>query len=105
MPEEVHKTKKRGRPAGRPLGVKNITVIEDEMIFPYKIYIDEHCFNVVDAKSKSHIEKSFGYFTSLSSALKKIVKMQLTNNKTYTLPGFVNDFENKLKEFETKITI
>jgi len=97
---EVKKGRK-GRPAGRPTG-SNTTVIEDEMLSPYKIYIDTDQYSVVSAESKNDTEKSFGFFTSLSSALNKIIRMQLVNNKKYTLPGYIYEYEKKMKEFQEK---
>lgn len=94
----------KGKSKGRPKGT-NSTVIEDTMLNPYKIYVDAHCYHVVDAESKNDTEKGYGYYTTIGIALKKIVKMQLTNNTKYTLPEFVKAFEDRLTEFENKFNI
>lgn len=93
--------RKKGRPAGRPAG-SNSTVIEDKVLLPYKIYVDANCYNVVDANSPNDIEKGYGYFTSLGNALKKVAKMQITNNEKYSLEGFIKAFDDRLKEFDSK---
>lgn len=104
--------KKRGRPKGAPggrqKGSSNETVIIDPLIAPYKIWVDTNQYNVVDLNKKREtdlLEKSYGYYTSLGSALKSIVKLKIVNNKTYSLREFINQYEKMLKEFEEKFDI
>jgi hypothetical protein len=101
--------KKRGRPAGagRPKGSSNTTVITDPLINPYKIYVDTNCYTVVDKDKKDEndpleIEKSYGYFNTLGSALNKIIRMKTTSNKTYTIQQYVEEYKTMLDEFKAK---
>src|SRR5690606_28739131 len=102
--EEVKKKRGRpkGSPGGRQKGSGNETVIIDPIIKPYKIYVDANQFTVTDLEKKKEtdLDKNYGYFTDLSSALKKIVRMKLTNNKTYTLDSYIAEYRKMLREFE-----
>lgn len=101
--------KKRGRPkggggsAGRPKG-SNSTVIIDPVISPYKISVDPECYNVTDEVDPEGegvtIKKSYGYFSSLGYALKKIVSLKLPKNKKYSLKEYIEEYDASLKSFQ-----
>jgi hypothetical protein len=104
--ETVAVKKGRGRPKkgkGRPKG-SNTTTITDPLLEPYKINIDANCYTITDIQ-EVNVEKAYGYFTNLGSALRKIVKLQMVNNNQYTLESYIKEFENKLKQFTEKFNI
>jgi hypothetical protein len=109
--EDIPEKQKRGRPKGAPGGKAkggNNTVIIDDLIAPYKIWVDTNQYNVVDLNKKREtdlLEKSYGYYNSLGSALKSIVKLKIVNNKEYTLKEYINQYETMLNEFKKKFEI
>lgn len=109
---ELPVKKKRGRPkgtaGGRQKGSANETAIIDPLIAPYKIWVDVNQYTVVDLHKKREtdlMEKSYGYYSSLGYALRRIVKLKIVNNKTYSLRDYINQYENMLKEFEEKFKL
>lgn len=111
---EVVKVKgKRGRPK-RDASVVSETgetqnsirnVIEDELLSPYKIFADDTSYTVVDKEKSAGalMEKTHGYYTSLGSALIKIAKLKMVQNKSFTLPEYVREFEGMLKAFRERL--
>ncbi len=103
--------KKRGRPKGGAGGKQkggNETVILDPIISPYKIYVDVNQYMVVDKDKKNEadlMEKSYGYFSKLSFALEKIVKLKIVNNKSYTLKEYIAEYNQMLNSFREKFNI
>jgi len=113
MEEVIVKKKRRGRPKGMKNGSGGqsnsigSTVIIDPIIAPYKISIDPECYTVTDEVDPIDtggivIRKTYGYFNTLPSALRKITKMKLMKNKKYTLQGYINEFNEMITQFESK---
>lgn len=104
--EEIKEKKKRGRPAksGRPKG-GNETSIVDPLIHPYKIFIDDRCYTVVDKDkpdTETAIEKSYGYFYTLGGALNKIARLKTTKNKIFSLSEYIKEYKTMIDEFQRK---
>ena len=85
----------RGRQKGQ---TKRMSKIKDAAIAPYEIYVEEDQYVLVDTKK----DKPVGYFSRLDSAILKVSRMSLANQKDdYTLVGFIesfNNIKNKLTE-------
>ena len=85
----------RGRQKGQ---TKRLSKIKDPVIAPYEICVEEDQYVLVDTAK----DKPVGYFSHLSSAVHKISRLGLANQKDdYTLAGFIesfNNIKNKLTE-------
>jgi len=85
----------RGRQKGQ---TKRMSKIKDPVIAPYEIWVEEDQYVLVDTAK----DKPTGYFSHLSSAIHKISRLGLANQKDeYTLTGFIesyNNIKNKLIE-------
>ena len=85
----------RGRQKGQ---TKRMSKIKDPVIAPYEIWVEEDQFVLVDTEK----DKPLGYFSDLSSAVYKVSRVSLANQKdNYTLTGFIesyNNIKNKLIE-------
>jgi hypothetical protein len=85
----------RGRQKGQ---TKRVCKIKDAAIAPYEIYVEEDQYVLVDTEK----DKPVGYFSRLDSAILKVSRMSLANQKDdYTLAGFIesfNNIKNKLTE-------
>ena len=85
----------RGRQKGQN---KRMSKIKDAAIAPYEIYVEEDQYGLVDTEK----DKQVGYFSRLDSAILKVSRMSLANQKEdYTLAGFIesfNNIKNKLTE-------
>ncbi len=109
MSEEIKK-KGRGRPKGSGSGKNkggNETVIIDPLLNPYKIYVDDNCYTIVDkdkpvTNSTIQIEKPYGYYTSLGGALTKIIKMKMVSNKTYSISEYIKEYKEMTESFRSK---
>ena len=78
----------RGRQKGQ---TKRMSKIKDASIAPYEIYVEEDQYVLVDTEK----DKPVGYFSRLDSAILKVSRMSLANQKEdYTLAGFVESFNN-----------
>jgi len=78
----------RGRQKGQ---TKRMSKIKDPIIAPYEIQVEEDQFVLVDTKK----DKPLGYYSDLESAIKRVSRMSLANQKEdYTLAGFVESFNN-----------
>ena len=78
----------RGRQKGQ---TKRMSVIKDPVIAPYEIQVEEDQFVLVDTEK----DKPLGYYSDLESAIKRVSRMSLANQKEdYTLAGFVESFNN-----------
>lgn len=78
---------KRGRKKGQTGEAK--AFIEDAVIKPYKIKINEQSFDVIKGDS---IQPD-GYFTKLSNALEYIARQKTSTNKTFTIAGYVKELK------------
>jgi len=85
----------RGRQKGQ---TKRMSKIKDAAIAPYEIYVEEDQYVLVDTEK----DKPVGYFSRLDSAILKVSRMSLDNQKeNKTLAGFIesfNNIKNKLTE-------
>ena len=78
----------RGRQKGQ---TKRMSVIKDPVIAPYEIQVEEDQFVLVDTEK----DKPLGYYSDLESAIKRVSRMSLANQKEeYTLAGFIESFNN-----------
>ena len=89
----------RGRQKGQ---TKRMSKIKDSSIAPYQIWIEEDQFVLVDTSKN----KPLGYYSDLSSAINKISRLGLANQKEdYTLAGFIESYNNiknqLIKPFKT----
>ena len=78
----------RGRQKGQ---TKRMSKIKDLIIAPYEIWVEEDQFTLIDTEKN----KPLGYYSDLSSAIQKISRLGLANQKEeYTLAGFIESFNN-----------
>ena len=78
----------RGRQKGQ---TKRMSMIKDPIIAPYEIQVEEDQYVLIDTEK----DKPLGYYSSLDSAIKRVSRMSLANQKEdYTLAGFVESFNN-----------
>lgn len=82
---------------GRPKGTTKSTFIKDPLLDPYHIVVDENSFNLVQSNDETGKEKVLGYFTRLGAACEKAAKLQLIEDKSYSLNEFKNEYVNKLE--------
>ena len=85
----------RGRQKGQ---TKRMSKIKDPVIAPYEIWVEEDQYVLVNTAK----DKPVGYYSNLASAIIKISRLGLANQKEdYTLAGFIesyNNIKNKLVE-------
>ena len=85
----------RGRQKGQ---TKRMSVIKDPVIAPYEIQVEEDQYVLIDTEK----DKPLGYFSDLSSAVHKVSRVSLANQKdNYTLTGFIESYNN-IKDKLTK---
>ena len=85
----------RGRQKGQ---TKRMSIIKDPVIAPYEIQVEEDQFVLIDTEKN----KPLGYYSNLETAITKISRMGLANQKDeYTLVGFIESYNN-IKEQITK---
>ena len=78
----------KGRQKGQ---TKRMSKIKDEVIKPYEIWVEEDQYVLVDSEKN----KPLGYYSDLTSAIQKISRLGLANQKEeYTLAGFIESFNN-----------
>jgi len=79
---------------GRVKGqTKTQSIISDEYITPYEIQIDDYSFTVVDSTKPTN--GFCGSFTTLSSAIDKIVQFKIASKReTYSLNSFINEYKD-----------
>ena len=85
----------RGRQKGQ---TKRMSIIKDPVIAPYEIQVEEDQYVLIDTEK----DKPVGYYTDISTAINKISRLGLANQKEdYTLAGFIesyNNIKNKLTQ-------
>ena len=70
---------------------KRMSVIKDPVIAPYEIQVEEDQFVLIDTEKN----KPLGYYSNLETAITKISRLGLANQKEdYTLAGFIESFNN-----------
>tara|TARA_B100000282_G_C31644985_1_gene450297 strand:+ start:607 stop:882 length:276 start_codon:yes stop_codon:yes gene_type:complete len=78
----------RGRQKGQ---TKRMSIINDPIIAPYQIQIEEDQYVLIDTEKN----KPLGYHSSLETAILKVSRMNLANQKEdYTLAGFIESYNN-----------
>jgi hypothetical protein len=70
---------------------QSYSVIESEAITPYKIYVEESQYTVVQPEKT--YEKTWGYFSTLEGALRKITKLKTLEQKEFTLESYITRYE------------
>lgn len=93
--------KQRGRKKGEKMEPK--AMIIDPVLDPFQIKVEESSFTVV----KNNEVQPWGYYTTLSNALRSVAKFKLglDKNKTFTLDEYISRHENAVKEITNKILI
>jgi len=76
---------------GRPVGTGKNTFIEDPLLGDFRIMIDEYSFTVFDTSRN----KTIGFYASLSNAILKIAKLQMVEDRTYSLKEYAEEFNQK----------
>ena len=85
----------KGRQKGQ---TKIMSKIKDEVISPYELWLEEDQYVLIDTEK----EKPLGYYTNITSAIDKISRLGLANQKeNFTLAGFIESYNN-IKEQITK---
>jgi hypothetical protein len=78
----------RGRQKGQ---TKRMSIINDPIIAPYQIQVEEDQYVLIDTEKN----KPLGYHSSLETAILKVSRMNLANQKEdYTLAGFIESYNN-----------
>jgi hypothetical protein len=57
-------------------------------------------FNLIQTNKETQKEKVLGYFTVLGAACEKAAKLQLLQDKSYSLMEFKNEYSNKLENLK-----
>ena len=78
----------KGRQKGQ---TKRMSVIKAPAIAPYIIQVEEDQYVLVDTDKDNPV----GYYTDISTAINKISRLGLANQKEdYTLAGFIESYNN-----------
>ena len=78
----------RGRQKGQ---TKRMSKIKDSVIAPYEIWVEEDQFVLMNTEKN----KPLGYYSNLLSAINKVSRLGLANQKKdFTLVEFVESFNN-----------
>lgn len=89
----------RGRTKGQ---TKNCVYIEDPLLGDYKIQVDESCY----IPMKKEDSKALCYHMKLDSALKFVIKQNLVSqDKVFTIKGYINQYEKTIKELTQKFSV
>ena len=85
----------RGRQKGQ---TKRMSIIKDPVIAPYEIQVEEDQYVLIDTEKN----KPLGYYSNLETAITKISRMGLANQKDeYTLVGFLESYNNIKNQITT----
>ena len=89
----------RGRQKGQ---TKIVSKIKDSVLGPYELWLEEDQIILVNALK----EKSISYHGSLEHAIKKISYLSVVSQeKDYTLTGFIESYKNIVKQLTLKFKI
>ena len=84
---------KKGRQKGQ---TKAKSIINDPLIAPYTITVEEDQYVLLDSKNIPQ-----GYYSSLDGAINKVSKNIIANKKeTYTLSEYLEDYNNIKNKFQ-----
>ena len=87
---------RKGRQKGQ---TKAKSIINDPLIAPYTITVEEDQYVLLDSKKIPQ-----GYYSSLDSAINKVSKNVIANKKTtYTLSEYIKDY-GQIKNQLTNVT-
>jgi hypothetical protein len=83
---------------------KSQSIISDEQIAPYEIQIDDYSFTVVDSTKPTN--GFCGSFTTLSSAIDKIVQFKIASKReTYSLNSFISEYRETKENIKQLLEI
>ena len=89
----------RGRQKGQ---TKIVSKIKDSILDPYELHLEEDQIVLVDAVK----EKSISYHGNLEHAVKKISYLSVVSQeKDYTLTGFIESYKNIVNQITEKFKI
>ena len=89
----------RGRQKGQ---TKIMSKIKDSILEPYELHLEEDQVVLIDAVK----EKSLSYHGNLEHAIKRISYLSLVSQeKDYTLTGFIESYKNIVEQITTKFKI
>ena len=84
---------KKGRQKGQ---VKAKSIINDPLIAPFKITVEEDQYVLLDGKDIPQ-----GYYNSLDGAINKVSRNIIANKKeTYSLSEYLEDYNNIKNKFQ-----
>ena len=84
---------KKGRQKGQ---VKAKSIINDPLIAPFKITVEEDEYVLLDGKDIPQ-----GYYNSLDGAINKVSRNIIANKKeTYSLSEYLKDYNNIKNKFQ-----
>ena len=84
---------KKGRQKGQ---VKAKSIINDPLIAPFKITVEEDQYVLLDGKDIPQ-----GYYNSLDGAINKVSRNIIVNKKeTYSLSEYLKDYNNIKNKFQ-----
>ena len=84
---------RKGRQKGQ---TKAKSIINDPLIAPYTITVEEDQYVLLDSKNIPQ-----GYYNSLDGAINKVSKNIIANKKeTYTLSEYLEDYNNIKNKFQ-----
>jgi hypothetical protein len=80
---------------GRQKGsTKKTTLISDPSLGNYKIVVDDESYNLIYIDPETSKEKTIGYYTQLTNALKYIARTQAVEKKpNYTIKEYIQELE------------
>jgi hypothetical protein len=90
---------------GRQKGsTKKTSTISDPSLGNYKIVVDDESYNLIYIDPETSKEKTIGYYTQLTNALKYVVKTQaLEKAPTYTIKEYIKELETTLNNLNNLI--
>ena len=81
---------------------KEYITIEDKSINPYIIKVDEDNYTIAHSTKP---EQGLYYCTSLSSALKRILRITNSTTKTENIKEYITNYNNMLNQFKESIEV
>ena len=89
----------RGRQKGQ---TKIMSKIKDEVISPYELWLEEDQIVLMDTDKN----KAMGYYGSLEASIRRISQLSLVSEqKDYTLAGFIESYKNIVEQLTLKFKI
>ena len=89
----------KGRQKGQ---TKIMSKIKDDFLRPYELWLEEDQVVLMDINK----DKAIGYYGSLEAAIRRISKLSLVSQqKDYTLTGFIESYRNIVNELTKNFKI